>query len=125
MKRVAELWESTPQDPETLGAARLATEVGFVLVAGLRLSSGIVALLFGAAGLASRAHPRPLACLAIGAGVIGTVPGSVHYIAGASTWSASMVYLSTALFAVWILLMSLRIWRAAAPSMEPPLPSIR
>ena len=120
VKRVAELWETAPRDPASIGAARFATAAGFILVAGLQLCSGIVALLFGRAGLATRAHPRPLAWLALGAGITGTVPGAVHYIAGAATWSVSMVYVSSALFAIWILLMSLRIWRTAHSGTDRP-----
>jgi hypothetical protein len=110
VKEIASLWEANPNDPATLGAARLATEAGFILVAGLQLSIGTVAFLFGLAGLATSAHPRWIAGVAIVAGITSVVPGAVHYLWGASTWSVSSVYVSTALFAIWVFVMSRRVW---------------
>ena len=113
VKHVAELWESQRSDAATLGAARLATEAGFVLVAGLQLTTGVVALLFACAGFASAAHPRWLAWLALAAGLAGVVPGAAHYVWGAATWSVNVVYLSSAGLAVWTFAMSRRLWPAA------------
>lgn len=122
VKEIAELWQAQPEDPATLGAARLATEVGFILVAGLQILTGVVALLFGCAGLASKAHPRWMAWLAVGAGFTYVVPGSAHYLLGTSTWSANLIYVSTALWAVWVFGMSWRLLRHVAmgePIREP------
>jgi hypothetical protein len=113
VKNVAELWERQPTDAAVVGAARLATETGFVLVAGLQVTTGVVALLFAAAGFRSRAHPRALAWAALVAGVAGVVPGAASYLRGAETWSTSMSYVSTGLFSAWVLAMSLRLRRAA------------
>lgn len=110
VKHVAELWESHRSDAATLGAARLATEAGFVLVAGLQLITGFVALLFACAGLSSATHPRWLAWLALVAGLAGVVPGAAHYVWGAATWSVNVVYLSSAGLALWTFAMSRRLW---------------
>ena len=115
VKRIAELWQARPNDPATVGAARLATETGFILVAGLQLMTGMVALLFGCAGVMSKAHPKWLAWLALAAGITGVVPGAAHYLLGASTWSVTLVYVSGGLFTIWTFAMSLRIWMRVPP----------
>ena len=51
VKHIADLWAANPRDPAVGGVARLATEIGFILVAGLQLGTGMVALAFGLAGL--------------------------------------------------------------------------
>jgi hypothetical protein len=114
VKNVADALQATPNDAASRGAARLATETGFILVSGLQISTGTVALLFGLAGVTSRAHPRWLGWLSVTAAMAALVPGATHYIAGSSTWSLSLVYVSSALLAVWFFVMSARIWRAAA-----------
>jgi hypothetical protein len=62
VKEIADRWAANPADAATLGAARIATELGFILVAGLQLTTGTTALLFGIAGLRSNSHPAPLVC---------------------------------------------------------------
>jgi hypothetical protein len=111
VKETADRFANNPDDAAARGAALLATDVGFILVAGLQLMSGITAAAFGVAGLQSRAHPRYLAWLALATGVIGIVSGAAHYLLGSSTWAANASYVSSGLFAVWILAMSRRLWR--------------
>ncbi len=111
VKNIAEVWQSRPDDVATQGAARLATEAGFILVAGLQLTTGMVALLFGGASLSSRAHARWLGVMALAGAATALIPGAAHYLAGSTTWSVSLVYLSSALITVWFLLMSVRLWR--------------
>jgi hypothetical protein len=112
VKNVAELWQAQPDDPAVLGAATLATETGFILVAGLQVTTGLVALMFGVAVVFSNRYPRWLGVLALGGGATSLIPGAAHYLAGTSTWSASLVYVSGALIAVWFFLMSARLWRS-------------
>lgn len=112
VKNVATMWHAHPDDAAVEGAARLATEAGFVLVAGLQLTTGMVAVLFAVAGLSDTRYPKSLAILALTGGAAALIPGAVHYLAGSSTWSVSLVYVSNALVAIWFLLMSLRLWRA-------------
>jgi hypothetical protein len=100
----------TSGDTAARGAALLATDIGFILVAGLQIMTGITAAFFGIAGLMSRAHPVYLAWLALGTAVIGIIPGAAHYLFGSQTWSVSASYVSSALFAIWILAMSRRLW---------------
>ncbi len=114
VKDVADRWATNPNDPATLGAARIATDIGFILVAGLQVTIGMAALLFGVAGLAARSHPSWLAWLALAAGVIGFVSGSAHYLFGSSTWSVNAIYASNGLFGIWMLAMSRRLWVLAA-----------
>jgi hypothetical protein len=71
----------------------------------------MTALLFGLAGLLSQAHPLSLAWLALATAAIGILVGSSSYLVGESTWSVSASYVSSALFGIWILLMSRRLWR--------------
>jgi hypothetical protein len=113
LKAIADQWLARPGDPATLGAGSVITEVGFILVAGLQISKGVVALLFGAAGVASRSHPAWPAWLAVVAGLLGLVPGSLHYLFGASTPTVSLAYVSEALFGVWVFAMSWRLWGQA------------
>jgi hypothetical protein len=108
VKHIADLWAADPQG--TSAIARLATEIGFILVAGLQLGTGMVAGVFGIAGLRSRSHPAWLAWLAVGTAVIALIPGSANYLFGAATWNVNASYVSNALFAVWILAMSRRLW---------------
>jgi hypothetical protein len=110
VKNIAELWQARPDDPSTIGAARLATETGFILVAGLQLTTGVVALLFAAAGLTDGAHPRWLGGVVLAGGISAVIPGGVHYLAGSTTLTVSLVYVSGALVAIWFLLMSRRLW---------------
>ena len=109
-KNVADLWLASPDDPALSGAALLATEVGFALVAGLQLTTGMGALLFAGAGFSTRAHPRRLAWLALAAGVTALIPGAAHYLTGPATWSVNMVYVSSALLSAWFLSFGLRLW---------------
>jgi hypothetical protein len=104
VKRIADVWA---QDTNTFAAtARLATEVGFILVAGLQLGTGAVALAFGIAGLRSPLYPTWLPWLALITAIVGIVPGSANYLFGVSTWSLNFSYVSSALFALWLLVMS-------------------
>lgn len=119
VKHIADLWAADPEG--TSAIARLATEMGFVLVAGLQLGTGMVAGVFVIAGLRSHSHP---AWLAVGTAVIAIIPGSVNYLFGAATWNVSASYVSNALFAVWILTMSRRIWVRQA-AYQPVLLEIR
>lgn len=114
VKNVAQLWQQRPGDVATEGAALLATTTGFILVAGLQLTVGMVVLLFAVAGLRAQTHPRWLAALALVGAITSLVPGTAHYLAGSSTWTANLVYVSGAAVALWFLLMSLRLWRVAA-----------
>ena len=113
VKDIADRWVANPHDVATQGAARIATDIGFILVAGLQLTTGMTALVFGVAGLLSESHPKWLAWMAAGAGLIGVIPGSAHYLFGASTWAVNASYVSSGLFAVWILAMSRRLWARA------------
>jgi hypothetical protein len=110
VKHIADRWAIQPDDPATLGAALFATEIEFILVAGLQLMTGITAFIFGVAGLGSNSHPAWLSWLALTTGLIGVIPRSAHYLFGASTWAVSASYVSSALFAIWILAMSWRMW---------------
>jgi hypothetical protein len=112
VKNVAELWQQRPDDVATQGAAILATKTGFILVAGLQLTVGMAVLLFAVAGLRTQTHPRWLGALALLGAITSLVPGAVHYLVGSSTWTANLVYVSSAAVAIWFLLMSLRLWRA-------------
>jgi hypothetical protein len=118
VKNIAELWQARPDDPSTLGAARLATEAGFILVAGLQLTTGVVALLFAAAALTDRAHPRWLGGVVLVGGLASVIPGAVHYLVGSSTLTVSLVYVSGALIAIWFLLMSWRLWTRQSDQKE-------
>lgn len=115
LKDIADRWALQPADPAVLGAGRLITEVGFFLVAGLQLSKGAVAFLFGLAGLASRRHAGWIGWLAIVAGLSALIPGSIHYLAGSTTVTANATYVSEALFALWVFLMG---WRLLAPDRD-------
>jgi hypothetical protein len=116
VKNIAELWETNPDDPSVIGAAQLATETGFILVAGLQLLTGVVALLFAAAGLADSSHPRWLGVLALAGGLAAVVPGGIHYLGGSTTVTVSLIYVSGALISIWFLLMSRRVWGLDANS---------
>jgi hypothetical protein len=109
VKETADRWLGDRQDPALTGAARLATDTGFMLVAGLQLTTGAAALLFAIAGLRAAVFPRYLAWLALVAGLVGIIPGAAHYLAGTSAWTANASYLSNGLFAIWILVMSRRL----------------
>jgi hypothetical protein len=54
--------------------------------------------------------------LAVATAEIGIVSGSASYLFGESTWSVSASDVSNALFGIWILVMSRRLWNYAAPS---------
>lgn len=112
VKETADRWASDPEVPAFHGAARLATDLGFILVAGLQLTTGATALAFGLAGLSESAH-RHLAWLAILTGMVGIVPGSAYYLAGSSTWLVNASYVSSGLFATWLLLMCMRLLRGS------------
>lgn len=114
LKEAAERWQEAPGDAAVLGASRAITEIGFILVAGFQLVVGIAASLFACAGLTTSAHPRVLGWLAAAAGVTAIVPASAHYLAGASTWSVSLVYVSSGLFSAWTFAMAWRLWRGPA-----------
>jgi hypothetical protein len=45
VKHIADRWIVEPDDPAISGAARLATDTGFILVAGLQLTTGMVAFI--------------------------------------------------------------------------------
>ena len=115
VKNIAELWEEN-RATRIDAAALLATEAGFIFVAGLQLTTGLVALAFGVAGITTDAHPRWLGWMALIASFCALVPGAVHYLVGSQTWSVSLVYVSTALLAIWFLVMSQRI--LSTPSLE-------
>ena len=115
LKGIADEWLAA-RTPIVEASADMITRLGFILVAGLQLSTGAVALLFGWAGLKTRAHPRWIGAVALSAGLLGLVGGAVHYLFGTSTASASVVYLSGGLYAIWVLSMSLRLWRARQPA---------
>lgn len=110
VKETADQFSASPGDAAVRGAAMLATDIGFILVAGLQIMTGITAAIFGIAGLRSSTHPAYLAWLALATAVIGVVPGAAHYLLGSQTWSVSASYVSSALFAIWILAMSRRLW---------------
>ena len=110
VKETADRFATSPGDAAARGAALLATDIGFILVAGLQIMTGITAAIFGVAGLQTRAHPVYLAWLALVTAVIGIFPGAAHYVFGSGTWSVSASYVSSALFAIWILAMSRRLW---------------
>jgi len=114
VKNVAELWQAQPDDPGALGAATLATETGFILVAGLQVTTGLVALMFGVATISTSRYPRWLGVWALVGAATALIPGAAHYLMGSSTWSASLVYVSSALIALWFFLMSMRLWRSDA-----------
>ena len=119
VKNISELWEEN-RATRIDAAALLATEAGFVFVAGLQLTTGLVAFAFGIAGVTTRAHPRWLGGMALVAAVCALMPGTVHYLVGSQTWSVSLVYVSTALLAIWFLIMSQRIL-SASPGTDPAL----
>lgn len=110
VKETADRFARNPGDAAARGAALLATDLGFILVAGLQLMTGITAAVFGVASLQSKAHPSYLAWLALATGAVGIIAGSALYLFGSSTWSANAAYVSSGLFAIWILAMSRRIW---------------
>jgi hypothetical protein len=119
VKQTADLWASRPGDAATSATATLATQIGFILVAGLQIGTGVVALIFGIAGFRSRSYPIWLAWLAVVAAATGIVPGAGNYLFGASTWNLTASYVSSGLFAWWVLAMSRRLWAMAPRSSQP------
>ena len=117
VKETADRWVAGPQEANS-GDARLATDIGFVLVAGLQLATGFVATIFAIAGLRSPTHPPALAWMALAAGSIGVISGAAHYLLGSSTWAANATYVSSGLFGIWVLAMSRRLWLSAPRAAE-------
>lgn len=118
LKETAERWQEQPEDAANLGAARAITDIGFILVAGFQLVTGLALLLFGVAGLMTSVHSRWHAWLALVAGAAAVIPASAHYLAGASTWSVNFVYVSSGLFSLWIFVMGYGLWRRAKPGVS-------
>jgi hypothetical protein len=119
VKHIADRWILNPDDPVISGAARLATEIGFILVAGLQLTTGMVAFIFGIAGLAASSRPHWLPWLALLTAFVAIITGSTHYLFGASTWAVNASYVSNGLFAIWVLAMSRQMWRGVStPAMD-------
>jgi hypothetical protein len=118
LKQFADLWVARAGDAGMRPAGELITAVGFILVAGLQISKGIAALLFGAAGLTTRAHPRWIGWLAVATGLLGPIPGSLHYLVGTSTATVNLVYVSEALFGLWVFVMSWRLLERRSVSAE-------
>ncbi len=118
VKQTADAWASNTGDPAMSAAAALATSLGFILVAGVQVGTGAVALIFGMAGLRSNSHPAWLAWLALATAAIGIVPGSTNYLFGAATWNVSASYVSNGLFAFWLLAISRRLWAITQQSVN-------
>jgi hypothetical protein len=119
LKETAERWQALPNDAAASGAAQAITDIGFVLVAGFQLVTGIAAIMFGLAGLSTAVHPRWLGWLGLTAGVTAVVPASLHYLTGASTVTVNLVYASSLLFSAWVFAMAVRLWRSPAGVPEP------
>lgn len=110
------------------GAAAVATaeavvHVGLALFTGLMGSLfGLTPVLFGLAGLATDAYPKWLAWLALAAGAIGFLSGSIQYLGGISVLTAGVLFpISSLAFTVWGFTMGWQIWKqhsAPAPTTE-------
>jgi len=73
---------------------------------------GLTPVLFGAAVLNSNEYPRWLGYLAMGAGLLGLVTGSIQFMNGLSPLTANILFpISSLAFTIWALVMGWTLWK--------------
>ena len=118
-KSIADRWAASALgDRQMLVPA--ATALRSVDVAVLNLvmvgQFGVTAILLGVASSSSALYGKPLGFVATAGGVLGVICGSLQAMSGRLTEVSYLVLLtaSLALFTIWLLLASFRLWQKAA-----------
>jgi hypothetical protein len=115
MKHVADSMMAD-HGPEMMATATAVAEVSFALFTGTIGSLfGLTPVLFGVATLNDDSQPTGLGYLAVGAGVLGLLTGSVQYVRGVSNLTANILFPIASLgFIVWLFIMGWRLWNQRA-----------
>jgi len=81
---------------------------------------GLTPVLFGAAVLNSNEYPRWLGYLAMGAGLLGLVTGSIQFMNGISALTANILFpISSLAFTIWALVMGWTLWKRSEEVVAP------
>ena len=81
---------------------------------------GLTPVLFGAAVLNSNEYPRLLGYLAMGAGLLGLVTGSIQFMNGISPLTANILFpISSLAFTIWVLVMGWTLWKRSEEVVAP------
>jgi hypothetical protein len=107
--------------PEFVTAAAVSNVALGLFTALIGSLFGLAATLFGLAGLNSNTYPRWLGALALVGGVLGFTAGSVQYLGGISTLSATVLFLPASLaFTIWLFVSGWYLWsRTSGPAEDP------
>jgi hypothetical protein len=95
------------------------TEITFALFTGTIGSLfGLTPVLYGVAALNDDSYPEALGYVAIMAGVLGLLTGSIQYLNGIAPLTANILFpIASLIFTVWIFIAGYRLWKpAAAPA---------
>lgn len=119
MKEAADAWDEAGRgtDGAAFATADAVANVSLALFTGLMGSLfGLTPVLFGVTGLASDAYPRWLAYVALVAGILGLVAGSIQYLQGELSLASTYIFTAgSILFTVWLFGMGWLLWRKTIP----------
>ena len=95
---------------------RMATLVGWMLFVGaIGLFFGLTPLLYGIAVLTGDEYPSWLGYVAVLAGLVGVVTGTIVFYDGFSTLTDNVLFpISSLLFTAWIGIMGYTLWQKAS-----------
>ncbi|HYI45315.1 MAG TPA: hypothetical protein VE174_07645 [Actinomycetota bacterium] len=116
MKHVAENLMAN-HGPETMAAGTAVTEVSFALFTGTIGSLfGLTPVLFGVTVLNDDSQPKGLGYLAVAAGALGLLTGSIQYVRGITNLTANILFpVASFGFIVWLFIMGWRLWKGERP----------
>lgn len=122
---VATEWAAS-QSAASLAAGTAVAQISLALFTGIMPTFfGITPVLFGIAVMSSDEHPNWLGYLALLAGLLGILTGSIQFLNGVAPLTADILFpISSIAFTLWTLIMGWRLWsRSAAPAaVTPPTP---
>jgi hypothetical protein len=111
-KAAAVQWAAT-QSPEALASGTAVAMLVLAMFTAIMFTFfGLTPVLFGVAVLKSAEYPRWLGYLAVGAGALGLITGSIQFMNGISPLTANILFpISSLAFTVWALVMGWTLWK--------------
>lgn len=105
-------WAASESADALASGTAVVTVVTAMFTAIMFTFFGLTPVLFGVAVLNSAEYPKWLGYLAVGAGLLGLVTGSIQFLNGISALTANFLFpISSLAFSVWALVMGWTLWK--------------